>query len=242
MGWCDRCGIKELDNGDGYCVYSEGGMVRGMVMGLMVICEECANELFTEEVWNNANLEAIEVAMSSMSFDTETMKREQRLVHDFSVALRAKRRGLTAALARQEARDIAELWWKNKKAGVQLLLAQSSTSSDIGKKQGTKQKSDIGKKQGAKQKSDIGKKQEAQKKCDFCGKSLSSSEQVVMLNKKALEKLEARSTLRHLGAASMLDPSGQWRWIACSQCMNRKTDVAKITEGDRPKKWWQLWK
>lgn len=121
MAICDRCSTN-IATGEGYCVYSEAQFGEREV-GAMLLCENCANKLFTEKVWNDAKHLAIEIDFSS-GFDA--MNRAQTKANDFSVAMRAKRRRLSPTQARQEAREIAQLWWKNQGAAAQRLLAQSS--------------------------------------------------------------------------------------------------------------------
>ena len=67
--------------------------------------------------------------------------------------------------------------------------------------------------------------------CDFCGRAVSSNEQIAMLGEEALEKMEAAGALRRSGPASVRDLAGISRWIACSRCMGRATGAVRSAVG-----------
>ena len=130
---CDRCEAK-LETGEGYAVYSEAGFEISdsgasisttssleSRLGSILLCESCANGLFTKEVWDSAKKMTVEVDMTD---GLRKAKREAQSVHNSSVAMRAKRRGLNPSQAKEEARKIAQLWWTDKEAAVQKLKGQ----------------------------------------------------------------------------------------------------------------------
>jgi len=80
-------------------------------------------------------------------------------------------------------------------------------------------------------------------KCDFCGRMLGANEQIAMLDESGLQKMEAIGGLRRSRPASVRDPAGKLRWIACSRCMDAATRAAKtVLETRTIRKWWQFWK
>ena len=137
MVTCDRCN-SEIKTGEGYAVYSEsrtdisGAMKMliskkgssGTEMGALLVCANCANGLFTEQVWATARKMSVEIDPTAAF--TKSMKETQSQVINFSVAMRAKRRGLNSSEAKEEARKIARLWYTNQEAAEQQLLAQRS--------------------------------------------------------------------------------------------------------------------
>jgi hypothetical protein len=122
MAVCDRCSTK-VETGDEYAVYSEAQLIPNQDVGTMLFCEGCVNELYTEKIWAQAKPLAIEL---DPSMDFNAIKRAQKQVNDFAIAMLAKRRGLSVAQARQEAREIAKLWWKDQQAAEQQLRDQLS--------------------------------------------------------------------------------------------------------------------
>jgi len=137
MATCDRCNTQ-IETGEGYAVYSESrqgisgamkmlistGGSSGTEMGAMLLCANCANGLFTEQVWATARKMSVEIDPTAAY--TKSTKETQSQVINFSVAMRAKRRGLNSSQAKEEARKIAQLWWTNQEAAGQQLLAQVS--------------------------------------------------------------------------------------------------------------------
>lgn len=122
MAVCDRCSTK-VETGGGYAVYSTAQLIPGQDVGEMLLCENCANELFTEKIWDEAKPITVEID-SSMDFDA--IKRVQRQLNDFAIAMLAKNRGLSPAQTQQEAQEIAQLWWKDRQAAEQQLQDQLS--------------------------------------------------------------------------------------------------------------------
>jgi hypothetical protein len=120
MAICDRC-TTTIPTGDGYLVFSEATDMFGTVVGTELFCENCANGLFTDEIWATAKPTSVEIDLGG---GVAGVRQAQKQVINFSIAIRAKRRGLTAAQAQQEARKIAQLWWKDKRAAERQLLAQ----------------------------------------------------------------------------------------------------------------------
>jgi ribosomal protein L7/L12 len=139
MATCDRCSTQ-MAAGEGYAVYSEARTgisasakmffstegSSGKEVGAMLLCESCANGLFTEKVWADARKTTIELDQTTARGPRshEAMKQALSQVNDFSVAMLAKRRGLDVAEARQEAREIAQLSWKDPQAAEQQLQEQ----------------------------------------------------------------------------------------------------------------------
>ena len=130
--------VPEIPNGEGYCAFS-AAKVMNIVVGTLLLCENCANGLFTDEVWKKAAQTTTEVDMSA---DISGILQAQRQASNFSIAMLAKRRGLNAAQARQEAREIAKLWWTDKQAAEQQLLAQA-TAKPGGQLSAEKKTSDL---------------------------------------------------------------------------------------------------
>ena len=122
-GICDRCSDTLAADEDWYLVWSEAIMATGQEMGVMVICESCANKVFTEDVWREAKPIAVEVDLDLIIDPFGYMSKLQQ-VNDYSIAMRAKGRGLGPAEARQEARELAQLWRKDESAAVRQLRAQ----------------------------------------------------------------------------------------------------------------------
>ena len=137
MAICDRCSTQ-IGFGEGYAVYSEArtgisaslkiffsteGPSGKEIVGTMLLCENCADGLFTEEIWATAQKTTIELDQIAVSGpqSLETIKQAQSKVNNFSVAMLAKLRGLTVSQARQEAREIAQLWWKDPQVSEQRL-------------------------------------------------------------------------------------------------------------------------
>jgi len=113
-----------MATGDGYLVYSEISLPFLGAFGAMHICEKCANELFTQEIWNAAQIGSGILGIVDPK-NIDTFRKDFTHANYWSVARQASRRGLTPAQARQDARDLAQLAWKNKEAAYQRLLAQS---------------------------------------------------------------------------------------------------------------------
>ena len=125
---CDRCN-KGIAVDGGYLVWSEASTAYAGGVGVMLICEECANQVFTEEMWKQTRPTGREFQPSgdSLAEIAASMKGfTDKLMHanDFSVATRAKRRGLEPVEARQEARELAQLWWTNESVALKRLRAQ----------------------------------------------------------------------------------------------------------------------
>jgi len=139
MAICDRC-TTEISTGEGYCVYSEaniyiaipGVSMPGTVVGTLLYCEYCANALFTDEIWADAR--QIAVGFDDPEIDIAKVMQAQRQATNYSIAMRAKLRGLDATQARQESREIAQLWWKDKQAAENQLLAQTESKPPSYKK------------------------------------------------------------------------------------------------------------
>jgi len=147
---CARCDSPTM-TGHGYAVYSgasEGiaadhrvfftapgpaGMEKGDIeckeVGGMLYCEECADALFTEKVWKDAK--ALRVDIAPEDVNSAEGKEARFEVIDFSIALRAKRGGLTPPEARREAHRLGEQWWKDPSA-TKLQLAQDSRLNGLG--------------------------------------------------------------------------------------------------------------
>ena len=147
---CARCD-SPIPTGQGYAVYSEAsegiaadqrvfftapgpaGMEKGDIernlLDAMLYCEKCGDALFTEKVWKNAKALRVDIAPEDVN---GTEGKEARFeVIDFSIALRAKRGGLTLIEARQEALRLGEQWWKDPSA-TKLELAQDSRLKGLG--------------------------------------------------------------------------------------------------------------
>ena len=80
-------------------------------LGPILYCEECANALFTKEVWQEAK--ALEVEMDADDLQCPEGKDARSEVIGFSIALRAKRRGFDSQQARSESRELAKMWWQD---------------------------------------------------------------------------------------------------------------------------------
>jgi hypothetical protein len=131
--------------GHGYAVYSEAsegiaadhrvfftapgpaGMEKGDIecklLDAMLYCEECADALFTEKVWKDAK--ALRVDIAAEDVNGAEGKEARFEVIDFSIALRAKRGGLTPPEARHVAHILGEQWRKDPSA-TKLQLAEDS--------------------------------------------------------------------------------------------------------------------
>ena len=125
---CDRCN-KGIAVDGGYLVWSEASTAYAGEVGVMLICEECANQVFTEKVWKQTRPMDWEFQPSGDSFAeiAASMKGfTDKLMHanDFSIATRAKRRGLGPVEACQEARELTQLWWTNEAVALKRLRAQ----------------------------------------------------------------------------------------------------------------------
>ncbi len=129
MATCDRCNTS-VETGRGYLVFSEaaagvaapGMSGAGGVIGTLLLCEKCAKDLFTNDIWADAKPTTLEVDPSA---GTAAANQARRQVIDFSIAIRAKVRGLNAAQAREEARKNAQLRWTDHGAAERQLLAQT---------------------------------------------------------------------------------------------------------------------
>jgi hypothetical protein len=80
-------------------------------LGTVLYCEGCANTLFTADVWQEAK--ALEVKMDAEDLQSPEGREARSEVIDFSVALRAKRRGFDAQQARSESLELAKMWWQD---------------------------------------------------------------------------------------------------------------------------------
>lgn len=147
---CARCD-SPIPTGHGYAVYSEAsegvaadhrvffaapgpaGIEKGDIerkpLGAMLYCEECAETLFTQKAWKDAKALRVDIAPEDVS--GAEGKKAQFEVIDFSIALRAKRGGLTPIEARDEAHRLGEQWWKDLSA-TKLELAQDSRLKGLG--------------------------------------------------------------------------------------------------------------
>ena len=141
---CARCDSPIMP-GHGYAVYSEAsegvaadhrvfftapgpaGMEKGDIeckqLDAMLYCEECADALFTEKIWKDAK--ALRVDIAPEDVDGVEGKEARFEVIDFSIALRAKRDGLTPSEARRDAHTLGQRWWKDQNA-TKLQLAEDS--------------------------------------------------------------------------------------------------------------------
>ena len=132
---CDLCNNK-IPTGEGYYVYSETEMGiaisdmpnNNVVIGSMLYCENCANSLFTDEIWAEAKNIVFEF---DGKLNRANLRQAQRQAFAYSIAMRAKRRGLSATQSRQEAKEIAQLWWKDKQAAERQLLTQAATRPPV---------------------------------------------------------------------------------------------------------------
>lgn len=142
MAVCDRCD-RALSPGEGYAVWSEarsalttdsriqwgiaptGRALTGETGG-MLLCERCADGLFTERVWDEASVEPITIENDR---DIAAAKRAQLFANNYAVALRAQRAGLSALAAREEARETARLWWTDNAEAVRRLKGLGSLAS-----------------------------------------------------------------------------------------------------------------
>jgi hypothetical protein len=114
-------------------IFSTGGTANaspaGTVLGAMLICESCANAVFTDDLWRNARPLSIETAPGDDVYsESSPAKQALRKTVDYSIALRAKRRGLSAAQARAEARELGLLRWEDEDKAIQRLLSQAPSS------------------------------------------------------------------------------------------------------------------
>ena len=142
---CDRCD-SNLSHGEGYAVWSEAKSSIGADMkiqwgiavtgiqstaetGGMLLCNKCADTVFTDSNWEKATTAPIIVADDG---NMRELKDAQIKANNYGIAVRAKRRGLTSAQARSEAREIALLFWKDNAAAVHQLKAQATNTSARG--------------------------------------------------------------------------------------------------------------
>ena len=134
MAICDRC-TAEIATGEGYAVYSTSPIFLdsgGKEIGAMLFCDKCANDLFTEHVWKEAKdltererreiTRITELAEPDIAGRLNALTLLTQKMHNFSIAMGAKRRGVGPDEARQEAREISQLWWKDRKAAENRLL------------------------------------------------------------------------------------------------------------------------
>jgi hypothetical protein len=150
---CARCG-REIPIGQGYAVYSEAnegiaadrrlffsapgpggtedGDIESKPLGVMLYCEDCADTLFTEKVWEDAK--PLRIEMTPEHVDDPEGKAARFEAIDFSIALREKSRGVAPAQARLDARMLGELWWTDRSEAERQLLAREPGVSRIGEK------------------------------------------------------------------------------------------------------------
>jgi hypothetical protein len=83
--------------------------VERNLLSAMLYCEECADALFTKEVWKNSI--PLRVDISQAEADCVEGRAGLFEVIDFSIALRAKSSGRTPSQARSDARALGQLWW-----------------------------------------------------------------------------------------------------------------------------------
>jgi hypothetical protein len=119
MTICDRCN-EQITFGEGFAVWSEmkcvmnptgkmeyGICAKGTILagetGGMLLCDKCANGVFTEETYKAASEKSIVVEDDS---NMVLAKKAQLLANNYAICMRAKRRGLTLEQAKAEARDI----------------------------------------------------------------------------------------------------------------------------------------
>jgi len=88
---------------------TEDGDIESKLLDVMLYCESCAHGLFTKKVWEEAK--PLRVDMAPEDADDATGREARSEVIDFSIALRAKHRGLTPSEARGDARELGRLWW-----------------------------------------------------------------------------------------------------------------------------------
>ena len=135
---CDRC-ERDITLAARYAVWSEArfahtadGQIRcgigvvGVQMipetGGMLLCEKCADGVFTKKNWRRASTEPITLEGDGGG---RRLKEARSRANDFAIAVRAKRRGLTPAQARKEARVIGALFGAYPKEAIRRLKSQS---------------------------------------------------------------------------------------------------------------------
>ena len=57
------------------------------------------------------------------------------------------------------------------------------------------------------------------KKCDFCGKPLTATDQVGVLDEQSLKKVDEKGVLEAVGSPSLRLPDGQLRYVGCIECL-----------------------
>jgi hypothetical protein len=124
---CDRC-RRPLSYGQGYISWSvlnpDWAVVSSDKIGeqrLMLLCENCANHVFTKENWDAAsrisltkeNLERI-LSIDHLTSPAEA-KPHAMAINNLGMAIFSIKRGLSAESAKQEAQETARLYWGDKK-------------------------------------------------------------------------------------------------------------------------------
>jgi hypothetical protein len=93
--------------------------IESRELGALLYCEECANVLFTDRIWDNAK--PLRVEMTPEDAHSAEGRDARSEVIDFSIALAAKRRGVSSSQALRDARELGDLWWIDQPAAKRRL-------------------------------------------------------------------------------------------------------------------------
>lgn len=109
---CDSCS-GGLSGNEGYAVFSDVPMIPGVPIGNMLICEACAQRIFSDQSFAAPRKHTGAIALTG---DPRLL----RELNDESIIARCKKLGLSAQQARQEARQLALEFHKNNQRGTSL--------------------------------------------------------------------------------------------------------------------------
>jgi hypothetical protein len=109
---CDSCS-SGISGSEGYAVYSEVPMVPGVPIGNMLICETCAQRIFSDQSFAAPRKHTGAIALTG----DRTLLRE---LNDEFVIARCKKLGLSPQQAREEARRLALEFHKDNQRGATL--------------------------------------------------------------------------------------------------------------------------
>jgi hypothetical protein len=120
---CDLCS-EYLSLGEVYVAYSDL-VLKKQKTGLMLICDRCADDIFSFQTWNEANTFKIqhtkEIIKSGILSTMKQLIKAVGMMNKWSIALALKSRGISASEAKQEAKRLGRAMWRNERRAIQEL-------------------------------------------------------------------------------------------------------------------------
>jgi hypothetical protein len=118
---CDLCN-QEIAHGDGYSFYSSAVLPAGdEPTGNMFLCDKCTRETVNDRMWAEPRPQLQSAEQLQRQMSREEMLANPRAVFELfkaqnaeGIVLTCKRLGLSPDEAKQKARELAVLWWKDK--------------------------------------------------------------------------------------------------------------------------------